>query len=421
MKPSLEAITGVVTVEPERAVGELLDWRYNLEGERLYAHRKVRNVVLVLRHDSRWTGRLRWNEFAARAELDGASIIDEEETRAAVWLDAVYQLAVSTAVVSEAMRLVARDNAHHPVRDWLAARVWDGVPRLPGMLTTYWRAESSPLTEAISTRWMIGCVARILQPGCQMDTTLILVGPQGLGKSSSIRVGLVPRPEWFGDARLDYSGRSKDTIQLISGKWIYEIAELVGTRRKENEDVKAFLTRTIDRFRPPYGRNPIDLPRQTVFIGTTNEERFLRDPTGSRRFWPVRVGRVDLTALQRDREQLWAEAAARYARGERWYLSGAGEVALTVSNEEFEESDPWLDLIGAWLSRQPPARRFAVSDVLDGLEVPAERRSRYHDNRVSEILKRLGCRAAGRGSRAMGRPRLWALQPSGGEEPVAAR
>lgn len=393
--------------DPDPEVEDLLRWRYR-EGERVAPMKTLRNIHLVMEHDPRWRGRLRTNGFSGRPELDGRGIRDEDETAAAIWLDAVYRIPAPVTQVGEAMRLAASQDTYHPVRDYLSALRWDGVERLSTMLQTYWRAEDDGLTGAVGVCWMIGCVARAFRPGCQMDNTLILVGGQGAGKSTSIRYGLVPNPSWFDDGRLDFGG-DKDSMQRVSGRWIYEIPELIGTKKKDNEDIKAFLTSTIDRYRPPYGRNVVEQPRQVVFIGTTNEDAFLRDPTGSRRFWPVRVGRVDLEGIQRDRDQLWAEAVARFQRGEPWWLEADAEAQVAEANRAYEEDDPWRELISAAVDGMPPGSVFTVGDILTKLSIPADRRSRGHDNRVSAVLKDLGCEKAGRGPAKLGKARLWKL------------
>jgi putative DNA primase/helicase len=391
--------------EPAPGVCELLTWRWK-DGERIAPVKSLRNTFLIIQHDPRWRRRLRLNSFSGRFEIDGRPIRDEDETAAAIWIDEVYGMQAPVGWAGEAMRLSASASAHHPVRAYLDGLVWDGVERLPAMLATYWGADSAPLTGAVGVAWMIGCVARVRRPGCQMDNTLVLVGPQGAGKSSSIRYGLVPEPAFFDDGRLDFGG-DKDSMQRVAGRWIYEIPELISTRKREVEDVKAFLTRTIDSYRPPYGRNVIDQPRQVVFIGTTNEDAFLRDPTGSRRFWAVRVSRADVVGLRRDRDQLWAEAQARYARGEQWWLPDELEAGVAEANRSYEEEDPWAEMIARAVAEMVPLSTFSVGDVLDKMQIPAHQRGRGHDNRVSQVLKDLGCEKAGRGPAKAGKPRLW--------------
>ena len=206
--------------------------------------------------------------------------------------------------------------AMHPVRDYLTALVWDGISRLDSWLITYLDAEDTPLIRAIGSRWMISAVARIMQPGAKVDHMLILEGPQGGKKSSALKT--LAGAEWFTDELAEIG--SKDAAQQMRGIWIIEIAELDAISRAEVSRIKAFLTRTTDRYRPPYERYVVEVPRQCVFAGSVNPETYLRDETGNRRFWPVRCGSIDIDALRHDRDQLWAEAVARYRQGAIWWL-----------------------------------------------------------------------------------------------------
>jgi putative DNA primase/helicase len=201
---------------------------------------------------------------------------------------------------------------------------WDGVPRLCGWLATYLRATgNAPYLSAIGTRFLVSAVARVEKPGCQADHTLVLDGKQGTGKTSTVRA-LGGKFVTDGLPNL----HDKDSAIHLQGVWIVELGELAAIRRTADvESTKVFLSRTVDRFRPPYGRRTIDVPRQCVFIATTNETQYLKDPTGNRRFWPVSCGAIDLPSLVRDRDQLWAEAFVLYQQGHAWHLT-ADEAAL---------------------------------------------------------------------------------------------
>jgi len=217
------------------------------------------------------------------------------------------------------------------VREYLAGLEWDGTPRLTSWLSTYLNASGDArYLSTVGKKFLVSAVARIEKPGCQVDHTLVLEGDQGIGKSSAVRL-LAKRPEWFTDSMPDMS--SKDAALQLHGHWFIELAELASFRRTaELEAVKAFLTRPVDHFRPPYARRTVGVPRQSVFVGTTNETLYFRDPSGNRRFWPVRCGQIDLKRLAEDVDQLWAEALEAYELADQWHLT-AEEAALATAEQ----------------------------------------------------------------------------------------
>ena len=192
---------------------------------------------------------------------------------------------------------------------------------------------------------MISAVARIYRPGCKFDHALILEGPQGPGKSTIAEILALDR-EWFADEIADLG--SKDAAQDLAGKWIVEIAELSALRRSEVERVKAFFSRSVDHYRPSYGRRSQDFPRRCVFIGSTNAHEYLADQTGNRRFWPIRIGTIDLAGLRLDVDQLWAEAVVAYRNGEQWWLDAATEPVAADEQEKRRKVDVWEQDVLRW-------------------------------------------------------------------------
>jgi predicted P-loop ATPase len=318
------------------------DWRAELARSGTGYLGDERNVLIALRRAPELTGLLRFNEFALHLEFTrappwrnaeaGTLWTEADDTQCTAWLQSAGLKLRGNAAVANCIHVAARDRSYHPVRAYLESLSWDGEPRAQIWLADYVGATAAPpYLSAIGRKFLISAVARIFNPGCQADHTLVLEGPQDIGKSRTARTLAVDRA-WFTDDMPDI--HSKDAALQLCGRWIIELAELAAVRRAELEGVKAYLTRPIDVFRPPYGRRTVSVPRQCVFVATTNEVHYLRDPTGNRRFWPVRCGRIDLAALEHDRDQLWAEAVSAFRASEAWHLTPE-ETAL-ASEEQRE-------------------------------------------------------------------------------------
>lgn len=343
-----------------------------------------RNVGLILELDSRWRGTIYRNAFDGLIYVKGEPITDATETAVAVWLDRVYGIDVATATISEVIRLVASRHERHPVRDYLDGLAWDGVERCKRLLAGYMGGADTPLNRVLSRCFLVSCVARVRQPGCKVDTVLILVGRQGTRKSTALET--LAGHEWFSDSEIDMG--SRDGYAGLCGVWIQELGELDSLNRKEAATAKAFLSGRRDRYRPAYGRNFVTVERQTVVVGSTNEETFLKDPTGSRRFWPAQVGSIDIEALERDRDQLWAEAQALYAAGWTWWLWPEQATELQEASEKYQDEDVWEPMILDYVALQ---REVTVAEVLaHALKFEPDRMSKGAQMRVASVLQRAG-------------------------------
>ena len=355
-----------------------------------------RNAEVVLRHDTRWVGKLRRNAFTGEVIMEtpghGPEVMSDVTcTRAVAWIEFVYGFVVSEDRVMKTVAMVAEDHQFHPVREYLDSLEWDGEPRIDGLLSGYFGARDTELTRMLSRCWMISAIARAREPGCKVDTTLVLVGRQGARKSTACRV---LAGEWYSDTDLDL--KSKDLYESIAGVWIYEMAEIDSYRSKaDRSHVKRIMSSMVDRYRRPYGRGAESRPRQVVFIGSTNEDHFLDDVTGARRFWPVRVARIDIDALKRDRDQLWAEADRLHRDGHDWWLDETRARALAVEADKFHVRLPWYELISEWVIGR--ADGFTTSKVLtDCISKEKGQWSPRDTQQVAACLKLLGFEQADR-------------------------
>lgn len=218
------------------------------------------------------------------------------------------------SAVENGLRYLGEQRRAHPVRAYLKKIEWDGVSRLEGLLISYLGAEDTKLNRAIGKAWMIAAVRRVRQPGVKFDGVLTLQGKQGSGKSSFFRILATPDGNtWFNDS-LEMGCSPKEVIENATGSWIVELAEM--SNKRQAEEVKKFVSIEADRARTAYSRVASRVPRQFVLGATVNREDFLFDDTGNRRFWVVKVGTSKLKALEKDRDQLWAEAAYLEDEGE---------------------------------------------------------------------------------------------------------
>lgn len=331
------------------------------------------NAVTALREAPEWRGVLAFDEFSLSTVLRqpppwghtpiAAEWTDHEDRLAADWLQH-QKIAVSVEVAGQAVQVAARDHVLHPVRDYLNGLRWDGTRRCSSWLNVYLGVEAGDYTAAVGERWLRSAVARVMKPGCQADCCLILEGSQGIKKSTALRTMAEP---WFSDEIAELG--SKDSTLQTRGVWVIEIAELDAMIRTEVTRIKAFMSRPVDRFRPPYARHLIKSPRQCVFAGSVNQSVYLRDETGARRFWPVRCGNILVDELMRDRDQLWAEALVSYRAGEPWWLDtpALNSQAEQEQGLRYEES-AWDSLILVWASDRVAMGESSVS-VAEALEL----------------------------------------------------
>ena len=328
--------------------------------------------------------------------VDGVALEDKQINDLWLSIDEEFRFRPTFFFFEKIIHHMARGNPFHPVKEYLDHLEWDGTPRLDMWLVECAKVVDSPYVRAISAIVLIAAVRRIREPGAKYDELLVIEGIQGQNKSSALRA-LCPRPEWFSDD-LPLNTTSQRIIEATLGKWIIEAADLAGRRRAEIEHLKASLSRQFDGpARMAYAHLPVERPRQFIIIGTTNSPAYLADPTGNRRFWPVAIETFDLKKVAGLRDQLWAEANVREAKGASIRLAEALWSDAAKQQEKRREIDPWEAPIRSMLLRLSEGgdqkRRVTTEEVWVAVGLAAvEKRDRPGGSRIADIMQRLGFR-----------------------------
>lgn len=387
--------------------------RYNEDGT---LTKDPGNAALLMINDSRWKGAVRYDEFADRvrwyrdapaltgmpAPKEGRNIDETAITFVQHWLRRIVGPAFSREATKAALLMAAQANSFHPVQDFLRGLRWDGTKRLATWLPKYLGTRDDDYHAQVGRMWLVSAVARAMKPGCKVDHMLVLEGSQEALKSTALRI--LAGDGWLLEGRLDLRDpvRSGASIQ---GKWIVEVAELQAFKGASIYAVKEWVTLQVDSFRGAYQEFDRDRPRQCVFAGTTNEDRYLVDPTGARRFWPVRCAdTINVAALRQDRDQLWAEAFETFMGGQpvnwspdhwgawSWWPERANvelRASLRAEQDARHDQDEWEAKVAPWVT---PG--VTVGEILGTcLAIEPAKWDRAAQTRVGAILHRLGWRA----------------------------
>ncbi|GBL02946.1 virulence-associated E family protein [Glaciecola sp. KUL10] len=354
----------------------------------------ISNVKLVLDNAPEFSGVLQYCDFSYRIikrklpPFKCAKIgewTDSDNERMRIYLAETYGFTPKVNDVMGAVLVHAEENAFHPVKEYLHSLEWDKTPRIRDWLTTYLGVESSDYTKLVGGLFLISAIARIMQPPVKVDSVLILEGLQGLGKSTMLQVLF---DKFFTDTPMALG--DKDSFQQMQGMWCIELAELDSFNKAENTRAKQFFGSRTDRYRPSYGRLVQEFPRQCVFVGTTNQNQYLKDSTGNRRYWPVTCTKIDLQALKDDKDQIWAEALDWYKQGMQWWPNAEHEHLFNSQQEERFDSDVWEGVIYDWLKRHK-ANEYSMAEIMrDALEMDTHSMRPPEQKRVGLIMTRFG-------------------------------
>ncbi|MEM5449867.1 VapE domain-containing protein [Paraburkholderia guartelaensis] len=364
------------------------------------------NVVDILTHSDQWRGVLGYEAFSQkvhkldRPPYEGGDVgewIEHDDVLLTDWFGRTWSITPRRDVICDAVATVARRNTYHVVLDYLRGLVWDQKPRVRTWLVDYLGVQDTQYARAVGYKWLLGAVGRVMEPGCKMDNVLILEGPQDAGKSRSIK--MLFGEEWSMEANINLN--DSDAVEVLGGKWAIELAELDALNKSDSAAAKRWITTQADVYRPKYARRAVRVPRQFVVVGTVNLDAYLKDETGNRRYWPVRVMPwIALASLRSDRDQIWAEAFAMYqewaaenaeAGGELptpWQVLGEEKPMFEIEQAARYEGDMYESLIAEFVQGR---ESVTMEDIaLDCIKLETSKVTKAEQRRIGAAMKALG-------------------------------
>lgn len=386
-------------VENITALGPHLHWDYLARSKSLKSTYNNTLNILEVGHDLK--GLFGYNLFKDEVELIKHPVWDDitplprhvndnDLMELKNHLRTYYSYEPSTNILNEAVVSIALRNKYNPVKEYLTGLKWDGTARLATWLNYYCNAEESDYTRYIGQMTLVAACKRVDQPGCQYDYMLILEGDQGIYKSQMVHALGSP---WC--KKIGLMDPDKETLELMRGCWIVEVAELEAFKKREIESLKAFITTQVDKARLAYDRRSREFPRKSIFISTINPGagNYLRDQTGNRRFLPVKVSDIKINEIRRDKDQLWAEAWHKYQNGFKVYMPKYIEDYAKQMQDERNSPHPWIETIEPWILDQIDKRNMFVThkDIFnDALKLATDRNSQHVHSIIAEIMLHLG-------------------------------
>ena len=343
------------------------------------------NVVKLLEYLPEYKGKFWYDSFYDREFFDGKPASDHDYLSILIALQSKYGLSkLVKQHVIDAIDFMFNNNIRSEPAEWMRSLSWDGTPRIAQFFTVAMGAEKNEYTEAVGRNFFTAMAARVLSPGCKFDNMVILEGPQGTYKSTSLR--LLAGDKWFAENSI--SLESKDFEQSLAGKMIIEFAEMASISKAEDNLLKKKLSCQIDTYRASYARKTKDYPRTCVLVSTTNDYHYINDPTGARRYWPIRVKVCDIEYIKQNREQLFAEAVARYMAGENWHEMPA--MTTDVQNSRRVEL-PWMSIISDYFNANPHIHSMRTIDIYTTVIMGTpEKFTKRESNSIGSVMKLLG-------------------------------
>lgn len=333
----------------------------------------IDNLVLILENDPNLKGSMAMNLFTNKMcivgdlpwrkcsdPLNGTSWTDADDAAIRRYVEKTYGL-YSKGKLDDAIMTTMDQNSFHPIRNYLSGLRWDGEQRAERLFIDVFGAQDDEYTRAVTRKWLTGAVTRVMRPGCKFDNMVVLVGAQGIGKSY---MGKLLGKNWYSDTFNTFQG--KESYEQLSGAWIIEMGELSAMKRAEVEGIKLFISKQEDMYRAAYAHHTKENKRQCVFYGTTNDDDFLRDRTGNRRFWPIRCSvtepsRSVFDLKPEDIDNIWAEVKVWYDEGESLYLDAKMSEQAAEVQQTYTEDDPRIGEVEQYLDKPVPANWYSMS------------------------------------------------------------
>ncbi len=408
--------------DPYDETAEVEDWAGSLDTDRKgNPYATINNILLILRNDKRLKGLFSHDEFADidRVNRDtpwrvlppqGAEMTDTDDMGLRHYIETNYSIA-SASKINDALGLILNENSRHPIREYLDDLEWDGVKRIDRLLIDFFNAEDCDYTKAVTRKTLVAAVARVYNPGCKFDYVLTLTGKEGLKKSRFLsKLGR----DWFSDSFSSKTMIGREAYEQLRGAWILEMAELSSIKRADVENVKHFITKQTDRYRPAYGKRLVEYKRQCVFIATTNENDFLQSSTGNRRFWPVEVfkGDKDIDEISNGEiNQIWAEAKHLYEKGEPLWLEDLEDEARERQERHTQKDERQSD-IAQFLEMPLPDRwdKMTLYERRNYLNENEGMRAKGTNQRMQVCAKEIWAELWGKDLADFGRRQSWEVK-----------